>query len=51
MDKLSIGGSSFNELRSQDLFGQYPLGQRRVTGHGVSAGRDHGERPDRQPRL
>ncbi len=38
MDKLSIGGSSFNELRSQGLFGQHPLGQRRVTGHGMSAG-------------
>lgn len=51
MDKLRVGGSSFNELRSRGLFGQYPFGHRRVTGHGMSAGRDQDERPDCQPRL
>lgn len=51
MDKLRIGGSSFNELRSQGLFSQHSLGHRRVIGQGMSAGRDHGERPDCQPRL
>lgn len=51
MDKLRIGGSSFNEFRSQGLFGPHPLGHRRVIGQGVCAGRNHGEHPDCQPRL
>ncbi len=49
MNKLRVGGSSLNELRSQGLFGQHALGHGRITGHGMSAGRDHDDPHDCQP--
>lgn len=49
MNKLGVGGSSFNELRSQGLLGQHPLGRGRVTRQRMCAGGEHDGRPHCQP--